>query len=93
MDSAGTCCVVLERASPIVVIALVRSSLDGAAVPEAHLPFEPLDLVADRRRIALEAIGTAQLIAWSALGGRRRDRPPDLLFGGPGQCLTFGGSG
>jgi len=40
----------LERASPIVVIALVRSSLDGGAVPEAHLPFEPLDLVADCRR-------------------------------------------
>ena len=35
-------------------------------MPEAHLPFEPLDLVADRRRIALEAIGTAQLIAGSA---------------------------
>jgi hypothetical protein len=65
-DSAGPCCVDLVTGPP-------HRRQSGREVihrrcsrPEAHLPFEPLDLVAVPARIALEAIGATQLIAWSA---------------------------
>jgi len=50
----------------------VRSSIDGAAVPEAHLPLEPLDLVADCRRASPSK--RLALLSWSR-GLPRRPSP------------------